>query len=89
MKNFIIGFLLCLVLVCGTAAVSMYQKWGPIQMKAVIAEIVEEFNRNRDWHGRPHVTAEQVRDAVYARMDVLETNLQTDVDLKWIVEQRP
>lgn len=47
MKNALIGFFLATTLYFGTA--SVYQCWGPAQMKALVRVIVVEFNRGRSW----------------------------------------
>lgn len=85
MKNFYIGFLLCLCVMLGTAAA--FRGFGPAQTKALVKVIVAEFNRNRDWHGKPHLTAEQVRDEPEEANNTILTNLVNDPDLSWMVEQ--
>ena len=54
------GFFLCSILVFCSALKkweSVFDKFGPLMFKAVIRTQVEEFNRNRDWHSRPRITA--------------------------------
>jgi hypothetical protein len=84
MKNFLLGFFLCLALCMGTAAA--FRGFGPAQTKALIKVILAEFNRNRDWHGKPHITVEQVRDELEQATTEISTNLANDPDLSWMVE---
>jgi hypothetical protein len=37
------------------------QHFGPEGFKAIFQLILEEFNRNRQWHGQPLLTIEQVK----------------------------
>lgn len=85
MKNIVIGLLLGVVLAFGTAAA--FKGFGPIQTKALIKVLIDELNRNRDWHGKPHITAEQVRDALEDETAVITTNLANDVDLSWLARE--
>lgn len=84
MKNFFLGLLLGLCLCLGTAAA--FRGFGPAQIKALIKVCVAEFNRNRDWHGKPHITAEQVRDELEQVTEEISTNLVNDPDLSWMVQ---
>lgn len=84
MKNIAIGFILCLCLVAFTA--SAYRQFGPAQTKALIKVLVEELNRNRDWHGKPHITGDIVRDQLETETSSIVTNLANDPDLSWMVD---
>ena len=37
-------------------------RFGPEMLRAIVQMMLEEFNRNRQWHGKPEFTADQVKD---------------------------
>ena len=87
MKNFLIGFLLCSL--CWTCTAAAFRGFGPAQTKALIKVLVAEFNRNRDWHSKPRLTADQVRDELEQATSEVSAGIATDPDLKWMVEENP
>lgn len=55
----IIGFLLCACVVFGVAATtreSLYAQQGPKLTEAIVMVCLDEFNRNRDWHGQDPIS---------------------------------
>lgn len=65
---------------------SMLTETPGIVMKALVAEITDEFNRVRGWLGKTPVTYEQVKANVDARITVIKQNIKarTDGDFDWM-----
>jgi hypothetical protein len=43
-----------------------------ILIRAIVHAIVDEFNRNRTWDGKPSITRQQIIDAIKTEIDNLE-----------------
>ena len=67
---------------------SMTSETPQIVIKAIVAEMVEEFNRQRTWQSKPLITAEQVRASIEGRIAQIRANIaaHNDSDFEWINE---
>ena len=63
----LIGFLLAFACV-GALRDRWSEHFGPRLLEALTCEIVEEFNRNRVWHGQAQITTNQVLQSIKDRL---------------------
>jgi hypothetical protein len=47
------------------------EMFGPKLLEAIVEAMVEEFNRNRTWHGQPAITKEAVQNAIRSKCAAL------------------
>lgn len=69
------GIILCLIVVVGSAAAwreKFFQRFEPKMVEAITLTCLDEFNRNRAWHGQTLLSTQQMVQAVSTKLDSME-----------------